>query len=606
MTKNEFLSQLSYKLRVLPESEQRDALEYYEGYISDADNEAAAIESLGSPGEVAATILANYVSAPTRPGKVRLKTVYVAILAIFALPIGLPLAVAAFAIVISLAAVVFSVVITGIALVLAGIVSLVYAPFALMQDFWHGIFAGGIGLAVLGIGILIFKGSAKLFGLFPMVTRAVAKRRSTPNHVPAAYEDSAHFNNPFNGNNSSFNGNMGSTASDELQQANFDANNPWQTGRQQNSNIPPSGEYEPVRRRRSAMGFAVLLIILGVVMFGAAWQAGSRGGQLAWRNGRLNIETFARTQTRGGAGGSTVEAYIDNGPFHEVYIRTNFENIIILPSDTFRIVYSEESDADISIANGVLTVTTVSQNNRQFNVMFGFNHNASREIRAYLPREFFEDSNSHIQARSTSGRIEIDGGFASVNATSTSGRIEVASHANNGGNMYLRSTSGRIKVSGGFSNLEASTTSGRIEVRGSGTGTNRAYLRSTSGRIFAENIQQLDRLEARTTSGRIELGNVSWVTLYARSVSGRIDINNGRVSDIGTRSNTQVSTTSGTVNMWITGQRDDFAYELRSTSGRRQVNGNRMPNITSSQVDSSAHVIDIRTVSGGINLNFAD
>jgi len=59
MNKMEFLEQLHRNLRALPETEKGDALEYYEGYISDAENESEAITRLGTPDEVAATILAN-------------------------------------------------------------------------------------------------------------------------------------------------------------------------------------------------------------------------------------------------------------------------------------------------------------------------------------------------------------------------------------------------------------------------------------------------------------------------------------------------------------------------------------------------------------------
>ena len=127
MTKGDYLAQLAHKLRVLPENERQDALEYYDGYLSDAENERTAIAQLGSPGEVSANILANYVAkssgayeadqasgqngtrgaAPIKAagrgesdvrGARGIKTAWMIILALFALPIGLPL-------VISLAAV---------------------------------------------------------------------------------------------------------------------------------------------------------------------------------------------------------------------------------------------------------------------------------------------------------------------------------------------------------------------------------------------------------------------------------------------------------------------------------------------------------------------
>ena len=128
------------------------------------------------------------------------------------------------------------------------------------------------------------------------------------------------------------------------------------------------------------------------------------------------------------------------------------------------------------------------------------------------------------------------------------------------------------------------------------------YLRSTSGRISANNLRQVDRLEAITTIGRIELDNVSWAELNAQSVSGRIDISEARVSDTIPRSDTRLSTTSGTVNVEIIGDRDDFSYEIRTTSGRTRVDGTRPPYVASRT--DRVNTINIRTVSGSITLNF--
>ena len=61
MSRKEFMEQLERLLRELPEQERREALEYYDGYFDDAgeEQEAAVIQELGSPGKVAAMILAD-------------------------------------------------------------------------------------------------------------------------------------------------------------------------------------------------------------------------------------------------------------------------------------------------------------------------------------------------------------------------------------------------------------------------------------------------------------------------------------------------------------------------------------------------------------------
>ena len=56
MNRTEFLEQLERLLWDIPESERKEALEYYQDYFEDAgaENEGKVIQELGSPGKVAA------------------------------------------------------------------------------------------------------------------------------------------------------------------------------------------------------------------------------------------------------------------------------------------------------------------------------------------------------------------------------------------------------------------------------------------------------------------------------------------------------------------------------------------------------------------------
>ena len=169
MTKNEFLSQLEHRLRALPENERNDAIEYYGGYLDDAgEDEAEAIEHLGSPAEVAANIIAEYAVADTRTTdetvqdrKATLPIAWTVILAIFAVPIGLPLAIAVAAIAIALLAVIFSLVVafgaTAFALVIGGAVGAVAGILALFQNLPLALMMLGSTLIVIGLGIMFMK-----------------------------------------------------------------------------------------------------------------------------------------------------------------------------------------------------------------------------------------------------------------------------------------------------------------------------------------------------------------------------------------------------------------------------------------------------------------
>ena len=77
MTRHEFLAALEQCLSSLPAEERRDALRYYEDYLDAAgpENEARAIAELGTPEEVARTILdeqaPGMAAAPAQPAPAR-------------------------------------------------------------------------------------------------------------------------------------------------------------------------------------------------------------------------------------------------------------------------------------------------------------------------------------------------------------------------------------------------------------------------------------------------------------------------------------------------------------------------------------------------------
>ena len=169
MTKNEFLSQLEYRLRALPENERKDALEYYNGYLDDAGEDVEqAIKHLGSPAEAAANIIAEYAVSDARDPdetvqdrKRALPIVWTVILAIFAVPVGLPVAIAVAAVAIALLAVIFSLVVafgaTAVGLVVGGAAYFVLSIIALFQNVPLALLMLGSTLVVLGLGIAFMK-----------------------------------------------------------------------------------------------------------------------------------------------------------------------------------------------------------------------------------------------------------------------------------------------------------------------------------------------------------------------------------------------------------------------------------------------------------------
>lgn len=181
MTKAAFMNELAYKLRVLPESERRDALDYYEGYFNDASDDASALAQLGSPGEVAAMILAEAVTMHQEEhGWRKHKVAWALIIGFFALPVGLPLIITAmmipFSLFIVVATLIFSFGIAGVASIAAGIFSVITALFIFTQDVGYGLISMGMGLVAIGIGILCMKLAIICTGGFTWVARYAARK----------------------------------------------------------------------------------------------------------------------------------------------------------------------------------------------------------------------------------------------------------------------------------------------------------------------------------------------------------------------------------------------------------------------------------------------
>ena len=527
MTKHDYLAQLAYKLRALPEKDIADALEYYESYLSDAENEAGAMQALGSPSEVAAALMSDYIaqgSTPRESGYRRrpaFKTAYIAILAVFALPIGLPLAMGALGLIIGLLAVVFSFVVTGVALLITGVVTLVTFPFMLMYDPWLALSMGGMGMVCLGLGILIFKSSTRLAGGFPAILRAIRRR----GRGGVATMEAPAYSNGFTEQVPAFD-----------QQRGNDGVVP-----------PPSyGAAPPMSARNRVFNFkfATILVVLGAVMFGAAWANGHRGGALVWEDGRFRVETVQ-------SGGRGNLVYLDTAGITAIDIQARSASVTVLPADGRpRMMY--DGRVDVNQAGGVINII----DNTPTRVNIGIGYSPSRAIRVYLPHDIY------VTVRTASGRIVIDGIVSShITATSTSGRVRARNINNNSGELNLT---------------------------------------STSGRIDADNIRQGGDISIRATSGSINLDNADWANLNATTSSGRIRIK-GRADD---GSTTSISASSGSIGLEIDGRQEDFTVSTRASSGSVRVGGTRFSERNVDAIGAGANLIDVRTTSGRITVDF--
>ena len=177
MDKHAFIKELRRELECIPFEERENAVSYYEEYLHEAglEREAETIRGFGSPQAVAVQIKADYaIQTPSKTPKEGFKTVWIVILAIFAVPIAMPvtivLAAVIFALFVALASVVFAIGVTAVALVGGGIFAAVTAMPLLVSDFPTFVFFLGSGAAFVGLGILLgyatYFAAVKLSGAF--------------------------------------------------------------------------------------------------------------------------------------------------------------------------------------------------------------------------------------------------------------------------------------------------------------------------------------------------------------------------------------------------------------------------------------------------------
>lgn len=180
-----YMKALRHELRKLPKDDLETAMSYFEEYFEEAgpENEAAAIEDLGTPRQAASQLIVDLAVKNTREtgGDVKkdFRSVWIGILAVFAAPIALPLALAAVVVIASLGLSVLmvlgSVILCGACALVAGAAAVAAGIFYVFRFPADALANIGVGLMSLGLGALItpamleltktfLRGIAKLFG----------------------------------------------------------------------------------------------------------------------------------------------------------------------------------------------------------------------------------------------------------------------------------------------------------------------------------------------------------------------------------------------------------------------------------------------------------
>lgn len=166
MNRRDFFADLIGELRNIEPIELQDVLQYYNEYFDEAgvENEQAVIAELGSPKELAVSIKANssikYLETGNPSTKKSLNAVWIAIGAIFAAPIALPLAIAfgavAIALVITFAIFILSFFIVSFSFGVSGILVAISSFIIIPTSVPSFLLMFGAGLILAGLSILVF------------------------------------------------------------------------------------------------------------------------------------------------------------------------------------------------------------------------------------------------------------------------------------------------------------------------------------------------------------------------------------------------------------------------------------------------------------------
>lgn len=165
MTRTEYIAKLTKYLRKLPQQDYEEAIEYFMEYFEEAgpENEARVIAELGTPKEAAHKVISRLLEEKIVEDKSSLRNktaiLWIAILAVLASPVALPILLFFLAMIMTLLMIIFAVIVTALALTFALLISGVYTFFTsfslLSVSLASTLFGGGLGLLMFGGALLL-------------------------------------------------------------------------------------------------------------------------------------------------------------------------------------------------------------------------------------------------------------------------------------------------------------------------------------------------------------------------------------------------------------------------------------------------------------------
>lgn len=198
MKTDEYLRQLSKYLKKLPKADYDDAMEYFTEYFAETDeNEAKKLmDELGTPKEAACDIISNILEKKIDEKKQAdsekkqvdsdkksvFGVLWIALLAIFALPVATPLLISSlivmFCVLLCVLLAVLCVFLFGVCAAIAGMAVIARAIVTVKLSISSAIMLSGLGLAAIGVGIIIVLLGVLCVRLFAELTIKFAHKAS--------------------------------------------------------------------------------------------------------------------------------------------------------------------------------------------------------------------------------------------------------------------------------------------------------------------------------------------------------------------------------------------------------------------------------------------
>lgn len=198
MKTDEYLRQLSKYLKKLPKADYDDAMEYFTEYFAETDeNEAKKLmDELGTPKEAACDIISNILEKKIDEKKQAdsekeqldsdkksvFGVLWIALLAICALPVATPLLISGivvmFCVLLCVLLAVLCVFLLGVCAAIAGMAVIARAIVTVKFSISSAIMLSGLGLAAIGAGIIIVLLGVLCVRLFAELTIKFAHKAS--------------------------------------------------------------------------------------------------------------------------------------------------------------------------------------------------------------------------------------------------------------------------------------------------------------------------------------------------------------------------------------------------------------------------------------------